>query len=94
MPLWPIAPRCWREATRRPLVALILMFFIHWPMALVSLAIFPVGMIAMRLAFTDYAEGRQAYDAANERINRTIIEYVQGMQVVRTFDDGTSSSTE
>lgn len=74
-----------------PLVALILMFFIHWPMALVSLAIFPVGMIAMRFAFTDYAEGRQAYDAANERINRTIIEYVQGMQVVRTFDDGTSS---
>ena len=74
-----------------PLVALIFMFFIHWPMALVSLAIFPVGMIAMRFAFTDYAEGRQAYDAANERINRTIIEYVQGMQVVRTFDDGTSS---
>lgn len=61
-----------------PALALILMFFIHWPMALVSLAIFPVGMAAMRLAFTDYAEGRQAYDAANERINRTIVETCRG----------------
>ena len=30
-------------------------------------------------------------EAASEYMNNTIIEYVQGMQVVRTFDDGTSS---
>jgi len=60
-------------------------------MALISLAVFPIGLAAMQHAFKDYAEGRAEYDAANERINRSIIEYVQGMQVVRTFDDGTSS---
>ena len=74
-----------------PLIALILMFIVDWRMALVSLAVFPVGIAAMQFAFRDYAEGRAEYDAANERINRSIIEYVQGMQVVRTFDDGTSS---
>ncbi|MEM7118852.1 MAG: ABC transporter ATP-binding protein [Chloroflexota bacterium] len=74
-----------------PLVTFIVMFLIDWRMALVSLAVFPVGMIAIRIAFTDYAEGRAEYDAANEKLNRTIIEYVQGMQVVRTFDDGSSS---
>ncbi|MEM7030577.1 MAG: ABC transporter ATP-binding protein [Chloroflexota bacterium] len=74
-----------------PIVALILMFIIDWRMALVSLAVFPVGMIGMRIAMKDYSEGREAYDKANEHINQTIVEYVQGMQVVRTFDDGTSS---
>ncbi|MEM7344678.1 MAG: ABC transporter ATP-binding protein [Chloroflexota bacterium] len=74
-----------------PIVALILMFVIDWRMALISLAIFPIGMIAMRFALKDYSEGRKAYDEANEHINQTIVEYVQGMQVVRTFDDGTSS---
>ena len=74
-----------------PLISLVVMFLIDWRMALVSLAVFPVGLIAMQFAFRDYAEARIEYDAANERMNRTIIEYVQGMQVVRTFDDGTSS---
>ncbi|MEO1288269.1 MAG: ABC transporter ATP-binding protein [Chloroflexota bacterium] len=76
-----------------PILILVVMFLIDWRMALVSIAIFPIGLVAMRFAFTDYEEGREAYDAANEHINQTIVEYVQGMQVVRTFDDGTSSFT-
>ena len=74
-----------------PIATLVAMFIFDWRMALISLAVFPIGMIAMRFAFRDYAEGRAAYDAAAEHMNNTIIEYVQGMQVVRTFDDGTSS---
>ncbi|MEO0597767.1 MAG: ABC transporter ATP-binding protein, partial [Chloroflexota bacterium] len=74
-----------------PLISLVVMFLIDWRMALVSLAVFPIGIVAMQFAFKDVAEGRKAMDAANERMNNTIIEYVQGMQVVRTFDDGTSS---
>ncbi|MEM7533209.1 MAG: ABC transporter ATP-binding protein [Chloroflexota bacterium] len=74
-----------------PFITLITMFIVDWRLALISLFVFPVGIIAMRIALADYAEGREAYDAANEHINQTIIEYVQGMQVVRTFDDGTSS---
>ena len=74
-----------------PLIALVTMFIIDWRMALVSLAVFPVGFAATKLAFRDHARARTELDAANERMNRTIIEYVQGMQVVRTFDDGTSS---
>ena len=74
-----------------PVFALVIMFAVDWRMSLVSLAVFPVGLLAMRLAFTDWETERKAYDAGNERINRVIIEYVQGMQVVRTFDDGTES---
>ncbi|MEM7134039.1 MAG: ABC transporter ATP-binding protein [Chloroflexota bacterium] len=74
-----------------PLITLVVMLLVDWRMAFISLVLLPVGLVAMRIAFRDYAEGRNAYDDATERMNRTIIEYVQGMQVVRTFDDGSSS---
>jgi len=74
-----------------PVLSLIAMFLADWRLALFTLAVLPVGMIFIRLALRDYAQQRDAYDRANEQINSVIIEFVQGMQVVRTFDDGSSS---
>ena len=74
-----------------PVLSLVAMFVADWRLGLVTLAVLPVGMIFIRLALRDYAEQRDAYDLANEHINGIIIEFVQGMQVVRTFDDGSSS---
>ncbi len=79
------------RAVATPLIALVTMFVVDWRMALVSLAVFPIGMIATQFAFRDYATGREEMESASERMNSAIVEYVQGMQVVRTFDDGTSS---
>ncbi|AFZ29082.1 Xenobiotic-transporting ATPase [Gloeocapsa sp. PCC 7428] len=79
------------QAYTIPLLSLIAMFVADWRLGLVTLAVLPVGMIFIRLALRDYAEQRDAYDCANEQINSVIIEFVQGMQVVRTFDDGSSS---
>ncbi|MEM8639246.1 MAG: ABC transporter ATP-binding protein [Cyanobacteria bacterium P01_G01_bin.54] len=79
------------QACTMPLLALLTMLVTDWRLGLVTLAVLPVGMIFVRLAFRDYGEQRQAYDRANEQINNIIIEFVQGMQVVRTFDDGSSS---
>ncbi len=74
-----------------PLVCLVAMFVIDWRMALVSLAVFPLAFIGMWLAFRDYEVARRTVDEANEHISAVIIEYVQGMHVVRTFDDGSGS---
>lgn len=79
------------KATATPVLCLVLMFILDWRMALLSLALFPVAMIAMRFAFRDHEVARKKLDTANEHISAVIIEYVQGMQVVRTFDDGSSS---
>ena len=79
------------QAYTIPVVTLVAMFVADWRLGLVTLAVLPVGMIFVRLALRDYAEQRDAYDRANEQINGVIIEFVQGMQVVRTFDDGSSS---
>jgi ATP-binding cassette, subfamily B, bacterial IrtA/YbtP len=79
------------RAYSAPLITLIILFVVDWRMTLATLAPAPIGLIFMRLAMRDYATERQAYDEANEQINTTVIEFVQGMQVVRTFDDGTTS---
>ncbi|MEA5617125.1 ABC transporter ATP-binding protein [Cronbergia sp. UHCC 0137] len=79
------------RAYSAPLITLIVLFVVDWRMTLATLAPAPIGLIFMRLAMRDHAKERQAYDEANEKINGTVIEFVQGMQVVRTFDDGTTS---
>ncbi|MEO0968649.1 MAG: ABC transporter ATP-binding protein [Cyanobacteria bacterium J06639_18] len=79
------------RAYSAPLLTLVILFFIDWRMALATITLVPVAIVAMGLATRDYSEKRKAYDIANEKINGTIIEFVQGMQVVRTFDDGTTS---
>ncbi|MEM1242287.1 MAG: ABC transporter ATP-binding protein [Cyanobacteria bacterium P01_H01_bin.26] len=79
------------QAYTIPTISLIAVLIADWRLGLVTLAIVPVGLIFIRLALQDYEEQRDAYDRANEKINGVIIEFVQGMQVVRTFDDGSSS---
>ncbi|MEO1058731.1 MAG: ABC transporter ATP-binding protein [Actinomycetota bacterium] len=74
-----------------PILGVILMFVLDWRLALLSLVLLPVGLIGMFLAFRDYDVARKNVDDANERINGVINEYVQGMHIVRTFDDGSGS---
>jgi ATP-binding cassette, subfamily B, bacterial IrtA/YbtP len=75
----------------QPVAALLALAVLDWRLLLAVLAIAPVVLIGMRLATKDYAEHRRRYDAANEAINAAVVEFVQGMPVVRTFDDGTTS---
>ncbi|MEM7793983.1 MAG: ABC transporter ATP-binding protein [Cyanobacteria bacterium P01_C01_bin.118] len=79
------------QAYTIPVIALVAVLVADWRLGLVTLAIVPVGLIFIKFALQDYEEQRDAYDRANEKINGVIIEFVQGMQVVRTFDDGSSS---
>ncbi|MEO0536344.1 MAG: ABC transporter ATP-binding protein [Cyanobacteria bacterium P01_A01_bin.123] len=79
------------QAYTIPVLSLVAMFLADWRLGLITLAVLPIGMIFIQLALRDYSAQRDAYDQANEKINGVIIEFVQGMQVVRTFDDGSSS---
>lgn len=78
-------------ALTTPILALVILLVADWQMTVASLVILPVGLICLSLATQDQTQRRQQYDEANEQINATVIEFVQGMQVVRLFDDGTSS---
>ncbi|MFT3875078.1 MAG: ABC transporter ATP-binding protein [Propioniciclava sp.] len=71
--------------------SLIAIGVIEWRLLLVVLTILPLTALVARIAMKDYATERQAYDRSLEQIDAASIEYVQGMQEVRTFDGGSES---
>ncbi|WP_449061201.1 ABC transporter ATP-binding protein [Planomonospora algeriensis] len=75
----------------QPVAALVALAVLDWRLLLAVLALGPFVAVGMRLATKDYAQTRRRYDEANEAINAAVVEFVQGMPVVRTFDDGTVS---
>ncbi|WP_319380881.1 ABC transporter ATP-binding protein [Thiomicrorhabdus sp.] len=79
------------RSTAMPLVTFVLLFLIDWRLALVATAVLILGVAVMSLAMKDHKALADQYDAERERINNTVIEFVQAMPVVRTFDDGTAS---
>ena len=74
-----------------PVLVIVSMFFIDWKLALLSLASLPIGMVAM---FAMYGAGTSKmgdYYASAQKMNDTIVEYVNGMEVVKIFGrDGDS----
>lgn len=64
---------------------------IEWRLLLVVLAVLPLVYFVMRFAMRDYDTERAAYDRSLEAIDAISVEYVQGMQEVRTFDGGSES---
>lgn len=74
-----------------PVVVIVAMFIADWKLALLSLASFPIGMFAMGMMFKAGMSRMEAYYAAAAKMNNTIIEYINGMEVVRVFNrDGVS----
>ena len=74
-----------------PLITLILLIVIDWRMALAALGVLFISMIPMSYAMRDHKELSRRYTQEKENINNTVIEFVQAMPVIRTFDDGSSS---
>ncbi|PIE69850.1 MAG: ABC transporter ATP-binding protein/permease [Deltaproteobacteria bacterium] len=74
-----------------PVATLLLIAIIDWRLTLVSLVILFAGIAVMSLAMRSNKELQREYDSLQERVAGTVIEFVQAMPVVRTFDDGASS---
>lgn len=69
-----------------PVAVILALFVVDWKLALLSLASIPLSLWAMK---TMYAVGMQKmgpYYAAGQKMNNTIIEYVNGMEVVKVFN--------
>ncbi|MFT3983941.1 MAG: ABC transporter ATP-binding protein [Lachnospiraceae bacterium] len=62
-----------------------------WKMALLALAALPLGMLAMMVMYKSGTGKMGDYYASAHKMNRTIIEYINGMEVVKVFNrDGES----
>ncbi|GLY51395.1 ABC transporter ATP-binding protein [Lentzea sp. NBRC 102530] len=75
----------------QPVAALIALAIVQWKLLLVVLLVVPVAMVSFSLMARDYTTQRERYNQAAEDVNNAVVEFVQGMPVVRTFDDGRTS---
>ncbi len=74
-----------------PLLIIFLMFIMDWRLGLLSLVPLVVGMIAMGVMMSIGMKDMNNYYESAARMNNTIIEYVNGMEVVKVFNkDGDS----
>ena len=74
-----------------PLVMFIYLISIDWRVALATLATIPLGLLplvfSMKSFHKKYAEAMEA----NDRVNSVIVEYIEGIEVVKTFNQTAAS---
>ena len=74
-----------------PLFVFIAMFFVDWKLALLSLCSLPLGFVSMGAMYQAGISKMDAYYGAARKMNNTIVEYINGMEVVKVFNrDGDS----
>ncbi len=77
-----------------PMIIYIVMFFKDWKLGLLSLASLPIGFLAMGMMFKIGMKDMDNYYASGKKMNDTIVEYVNGMEVIKVFNrDGESYRT-
>jgi ATP-binding cassette subfamily B protein IrtA len=74
-----------------PIFTAVFLFIVDWRMALATLAVIPVALMAQGLMFRDYKPLMKGYYDAIEKVNSTIIEYTQGMTVIKAFNQTVES---
>jgi len=74
-----------------PLITLILLLYLDWRLALAAVAVLALGMGILSGVMKDRAQTMRRYNEAREKVSAAIIEFVQAMPVVRSFDSGQST---
>ena len=74
-----------------PVVVILGMFFVNWKLALLTLAVLPLGILGMSMMMKAGMSKMNAYYESAKKMNNTIIEYVNGMEAIKVFNkDGDS----
>ena len=68
-----------------PVVSIIALICIDWRIALASLVTFPLSFICMGLTFKISGENFDKYDKAGAYMNSTVVEYIEGIEVIKAF---------
>lgn len=74
-----------------PVLVIVYLFVIDWKMALVSLISLPVGIAFSMSIMKDYAKKYEGSVKTTQKMNNTIVEYINGIEVIKAFNQGTNS---
>ena len=68
-----------------PVVSIIALACIDWRLALASLVTFPLSFVCMGLTFKISGENFNKFDQSSNYMNSTIVEYIEGIEVIKAF---------
>ena len=69
----------------------IYLLFLDWRMALLSLVSIPFGMLFMGFVMKNYAVQYEGSVKVSREMNSAIVEYVNGIEVIKTFNQDKKS---
>ena len=68
-----------------PIVSIIALLCLDWRLALASLVTFPLSFLCMGLTFKISGKNFDKYDESANYMNSTIVEYIEGIEVIKAF---------
>ena len=74
-----------------PVLIIIYLFALDWRMALLSLVTIPVGMAFMMSVMGNYSRDYEGAVKTTQEMNGTVVEYINGIEVIKAFNQGKSS---
>lgn len=74
-----------------PLCCIVLVFILDWRMGLASLITIPLGLLGYIGMMRDYVNKSTTYMRSQNAMNSTLVEYVNGIEVIKAFNQGSSS---
>ena len=77
-----------------PLLTVIYLFFLDWRLVLLSLAVFPIAFVFMMTVMGNYAKDYEGAVKATTDMSGSMIEYINGIEVIKAFNQGKASYTK
>ncbi len=74
-----------------PVLIIVYLFLLDWRLALLSLAVFPVAFFFMMMVMGNYAKDFEGAVKATNEMSGTMIEYINGIEVIKAFNQGKKS---
>ena len=68
-----------------PVVSILALAVLDWRLALASLVTFPISFLCMGSTFQISGENFKKFDQSSNYMNSTIVEYIEGIEVIKAF---------
>ena len=69
-----------------PICLIVYLFILDWRMALLTLAVFPLGMMFISTMGKTYPSKFKEIVKINKIMNDSVVEYINGIEVIKTFN--------
>ena len=74
-----------------PVLTILYLFVLDWRLALLSLVVFPIAFFFMMQVMGGYAKDYAGAVQATNEMSSTVIEYINGIEVIKAFNQGKNS---